>query len=1218
MNRTLQRIGSWLCVLALCISLMPATVLAADEQNIFTTKEAAEASGTNVTANKAVSGPDADGNYTITLSVKGTTSTSTSTQVSASDIVLVMDRSGSMDYCGGTYVNHQCNRCGAKADKIMDLGPLGEYWKPADGGTCEKKDTATDDRMDVAKSAAKEFVDSLLGIEGADIRIGLCSFSGKDSGSADCSLTNKIRDLKTAIDKLAPDGGTHYGEGLTTAQSLLENSGNRQKFVIFLSDGEPSYPHLSGWNGSTAAQELKDSGVVIYTVGIDVSANSTASTALGNVSSGKDYQFYASTNSTGNDALDAILSSISSDIEHTIYAGTNAVMTDVINTDVFELVPNSISDGLTVGEDSNTLTWSIGRIGAEAQTTSFKIKVKDDNTTYGDAIPTNDSVFLTFHSSQLGTEVEYRNAAIGEPAVALENPLPHSFPSNQITVHVVLDGGEPFTGSAIDRYIAVVPDYADVPTGSKFDVNTWNQGSYSNGTVSYSYYNYDCKDITFTAHSGYVVEGIEANVVNGQNRWNGFTTTQGGITVDNIDGGSTVTVYIRALYCVQYHDPDGNVISANTVNNLVSGASSLTENTAVVPVPVAGETVGDEQLKEMEGDQAPVTDTGKQPSHHRTYVALQTATATTPALPAANTGYTTDGWFLGSAAGTKYEPGTTYAIHAADADENKVIHFCSKRDVDGSQTKDLIATVDYKLGDEVQTDDHVDLTANVQVLQPDTLSTENVRARTYDGWVLDNITINGSIVERLPETVNHGDEVVFNYAKDANEDDIPDYKQVIVYFHADANGSVSGKTTQAFPAKEDGAYVTFTPEEVSTTANAGYAFDIWTKDEGTTGVNPFAETVAAAGTTITYTAQFDRDEVGGENGGDGTPDKYQATVTYKVVGGIWNENSADTFAKVYTIYEKDAAGQWKAKDVTIDETDVPNTGEITASTEYQLPGNWDKNPVGETVDHDVTYTYTLTTRTPSRPTTPQKPEDLNTEDHYAYIIGYPDGGIHPECNITRAETATIFFRLLTDSARTEHWSKTNHYADVTGDAWYNNAISTLSNMGILEGRNDGLFHPLDSVTRAEFATIAVRFFEYAAEYREGTFDDVSGSEWYANYIQAATDMGLIQGVGDGTFQPMRSITRAEACTLVNRTLGRAPDEDHLLPENVMVTWPDNQPGTWYYAGMQEATNSHDYRWIGKGDARVENWTSKLEDRDWSALEKSWSDANDAPGGEVAG
>lgn len=240
------------------------------------------------------------------------------------------------------------------------------------------------------------------------------------------------------------------------------------------------------------------------------------------------------------------------------------------------------------------------------------------------------------------------------------------------------------------------------------------------------------------------------------------------------------------------------------------------------------------------------------------------------------------------------------------------------------------------------------------------------------------------------------------------------------------------------------------------------------------------------------------------------------------------------------------------------------------------------------------------------------PVGLNTEDHVAYIIGYEDGTVRPGANITRAEVATIFFRLLTDETRESYWSQSSGFTDVATGAWYNNAVSTLTRAGILDGYEDGSFRPNASITRAEFTKIAVSFFKHAGGASSNPFNDVPDSAWYAEFVKAAAELGLIDGYEDGTFRPNAPITRAEACTIVNRTLGRAPDKDNLLPEHEMLTWPDNSRDAWYYAQIQEATNSHDYQWLGA----IELWTAKLAERDWDALEKEWSNAYSAPGGDV--
>lgn len=250
-------------------------------------------------------------------------------------------------------------------------------------------------------------------------------------------------------------------------------------------------------------------------------------------------------------------------------------------------------------------------------------------------------------------------------------------------------------------------------------------------------------------------------------------------------------------------------------------------------------------------------------------------------------------------------------------------------------------------------------------------------------------------------------------------------------------------------------------------------------------------------------------------------------------------------------------------------------------------------------------------------TTDEETPDLNTQDHYSYIVGYPEDyrtgeatdnedlwPVKPQGNITRAEVATIFYRLLTDEARAENWTQSNDFTDVSSDDWFNTPVSTLSAMGILTGYEDGSFQPNAPITRAEFAAIAVRFYENdSVDYTDGTFSDITGSEWFADAVQAAKEQGIIGGYPDGSFQPNKAITRAEACSIVNRTLDRVPHEDYLLPDTIMRTWPDNQKGAWYYADIQEATNGHEYEWVTSDGTNHENWTGDRDEIDWDEVER---------------
>ena len=228
------------------------------------------------------------------------------------------------------------------------------------------------------------------------------------------------------------------------------------------------------------------------------------------------------------------------------------------------------------------------------------------------------------------------------------------------------------------------------------------------------------------------------------------------------------------------------------------------------------------------------------------------------------------------------------------------------------------------------------------------------------------------------------------------------------------------------------------------------------------------------------------------------------------------------------------------------------------------------------------------------------PTGLNGDDHFAYIVGYPDGNVKPGGNITRAEVATIFFRLLTEDVRTANSTQSNSLSDVSRGQWFNHAISTLSSMGIVKGNPDGTFNPDAPITRAEFAAIAARFDDKNTN-NTSNFSDIA-SHWAKDEIGVAANKGWINGYPDSTFRPDQYITRAEAMTLVNRVLNRLPEKSEDLLDD-MIKWPDNADASvWYYLAVQEATNSHDYS--DKSDAdKYEKWTKIRDARDWTLLEK---------------
>ena len=251
--------------------------------------------------------------------------------------------------------------------------------------------------------------------------------------------------------------------------------------------------------------------------------------------------------------------------------------------------------------------------------------------------------------------------------------------------------------------------------------------------------------------------------------------------------------------------------------------------------------------------------------------------------------------------------------------------------------------------------------------------------------------------------------------------------------------------------------------------------------------------------------------------------------------------------------------------------------------EYTIPAE-----ASMTVTEDVTF-YGKTKKLDGS-------DILDMDHHYAYIIGYPDGYVRPEQNISREEVATIFFRLLTEEARNSLLKKENNFTDVDSARWSNTAVSTMANYGTIVGYEDGSFRPEKAITRAEFVAMTARF--YDLEEAEASFTDISG-HWAEEYIQSAVAKGWINGYEDGTFKPDKNITRAEAMTIVNHLLNRKVDAEGLHAD--AVQWDDNTEDKWYYYEVLEATNTHNCEDRVEGVV-VEKWTECLENFDWASIE----------------
>ena len=326
--------------------------------------------------------------------------------------------------------------------------------------------------------------------------------------------------------------------------------------------------------------------------------------------------------------------------------------------------------------------------------------------------------------------------------------------------------------------------------------------------------------------------------------------------------------------------------------------------------------------------------------------------------------------------------------------------------------------------------------------------------------------------------------------------------------------------------------------------------------------------------------------------GDGVTLLYKITV--KGTPGTeftLRDDSAD-FAQTGEIPDSGETSFYVAKTFTWRE--IRRADELTNTAAVLLDGEVADSDT-ETVDVDIDWDYNPPVVDDDDDDDEDVSDDatpnwLNLDDHDAYIQGYPDGCVKPQNNITRAEVATIFYRLLTDDARDYYYSTDSGFSDVNPGDWYNTAVATMVQAGILNGYSDGTFKPNASITRAEFATIAARFLSNPYSTKDRFYD--TEGHWAEVYINRAAEIGWIGGYPDGSFKPDQYITRAEAVTLVNNVLGRAPHADHMLDD--MIRWPDNPKSAWYYEDIQEATNSHDYRWnSGKS---YEIWTKLLETR----------------------
>ncbi|MED9887582.1 MAG: S-layer homology domain-containing protein [Oscillospiraceae bacterium] len=1108
--------------------------------------------------------------------------------------------------------------------------------------------TPGQNKLDALKGAVKSFIDNVA-TKSPGSRISIVKFAGDKSSEVGNDMyfygnynrtqivkkltavtTSGAAELKAAVNALNYGGATAADYGIEKAQEALsEADTSHKKVVVLFTDGEPN--HQNGFDYSVAAATINTARTMktdttIYTIGVFREPDNNVDTYMSSTSSnypsasaatqitppywtvtdgGYDLGDYYKKVNNADDLLKAF-ETVSSEVTPGTALGSTAVLTDVIAPNCSLVVPPEGTSAITAYTvDKTANRWSttstllegnaVTVIGQEVLVTGFDysancvtatpkpntsddygkklvVEFKVQNNNYGGTQPTNASAAI---KDANGSTVK----SVDNPTVPAQVKLPTR--TEDYTVSKVYDG----EGYDIKENIA------GLVTGL-VPVNSTNN--------AYVDLTYTIKDSTGATVGTYTIPAGQTT-----GTWDGtsdiktpagvgdytYTVTVTGTDKEktensgsqNYDAKFSITakpVTFTGETDTKQWTGSEQSITGITVNGLVAGHNyeGLTYCAkGTTPDTYNGEFSGEPVIKDAEGN---VVTTNYQVTKTPGTLTITNSTSTAIVTFKIDGGTWADGGTTDKTAqvtltnGTGTLAGVTIPTGAADNDHEGagVWKNASGNEVTLSETTTITGDTTYTLtfkANEVEPTTYVDVTVNYY---KDSVTTEADTNCYLDKFIIKNqpvdstITIgdvelnlfkpttggymNGVQQGTVPYTVQEEDNIInVLYTKEIKPDTI--LGVLNKYVQKQFNSTYGYPTTAEFTV--DAVVTKNVP--VITNASEG---QIATQELSPVGT--YTGTVSlSAGTSKLF----------GFSGTEDTP--LYANTNYQV-----------------TVKERDA-----------------NLSYVTCDTaEYRFNFTTDANGKVNNIQ-GVTITNTYYYKPTYRPPTPTVviPDDdalgLNTTDHFAYIVGYGNGEVRPQNNITRAEVATIFFRLLTDDVRDENLTKTNRYSDVAATSWYNTAVSTLSSMGIITGYPDGTFRPNAAITRAEFAAIAARF-DNDGDKTAAKFSDIA-NHWAKDEISIAYNNGWITGYPDGTFGPQRDITRAETMTLVNRVLNRQPEtEDDLLPN--MTVWTDNaNPKAWYYLAVQEATNSHYYKF--KTNSKYEKWTELRETRDWTQLEK---------------
>nr|WP_294582518.1 S-layer homology domain-containing protein [uncultured Anaerotignum sp.] len=1235
MKNKVKRTLSFLLTFVMLCSLLPAMAMAAQG---------------DVTASKKAAYNQETGEVKITMTVKG--ENSSQTIPSKADVVLVVDNSGSM----ASEVGEPCE---TPKEKFIDTGwgwvecPNcgARYYHGITGwfvpDICEGE-TGSEPRINTAQKVGKTFAKSILS-ENNENNMAVIGFAGdedwfghkKDAIKVEQKLTNDVEVINGALDQMEANGGTDYTSALQAAYDMLNERANtdRPGYVVFISDGAPGLQGESigdsDWDGSNQAEKIKAAGYELYTIGIAL--DDDANDYLSKLASDREHY----KNVTGISyavELEELLKEWAEEI-NTVPAGTDAVLVDTIS-DKFTLKEGQEISGLTFDYDKNQVTWNIGEITEEGKEVSFV--VIPNAGVYGNDLPTNAGAVLTY------TNAKGEPATLQVDSAEVNIPAP---PIEKVKVTYEVEGEVPEGAPA-------VPAPAEVEKGTKYQVEAapadittadgiWHFNGWMNGDKDVTGQEIMVNDtITLTGSWTFTPNPVEEKkIIVNFNKVGG--TWADGVTEDAktfVLSSTTPTAEMDVPEVVAPAGkklshwennweklttlPENGIFTYNSMAAIVGTEQNelyITWNPVYEDIPVEKTLRIHWAIDDPEG--ATWADGSNAPKTETIAWADKNNFRTMPELEIAE-GYKLAGWSV-SGTESQYWGADTTTFSLGDQliveDENGGFVSITANIVKDEEPVEKTLKIHWAI-------DNPEGAA--WKLYEGNARTETIawadRGNTFvmpeleikDGYKLAGWSVSGTEGQYWdPETYEFGltgliveDEnggqvsITANVVKDevSTEDKIANVYFTVNpkygYFKEYGEGPVSFENIDA-----DSTQQFEVPEVV---AKSGYKFVGWEgKGAGEIKWDANASTFGVPGLCyFPEGSNVGRADIRAvfEKEGGGHINDYAVTVIvdgkgevktkdYGTVGSndtdvIWIPDFEDSVK-----FTMEPADGWKIDDVLVNGKSIGAEDSYVFETEDLMDGPelkviFEKKSGGSSGgSHDKDDDK-------DKDKAPDKtPDALNGEDHFNYIVGDADGKVHPERNITRAEVASIFFRLLKDDVRSENLTDQNTFADVSADDWYNVAVSTMSDMGIVFGRTDYQFDPDAYITRAEFAAIAARF-DSESYSGDDLFTDIEG-HWAENQINRAAEKGWITGYPDGTFDPNRYITRAEAVTMINRVLNRMPEDEDALHEDMKVFVDNADANAWYYLAIQEATNSHEYE--KDDDGVYETWTDVLPDRDWA-------------------